>query len=152
MSSREAQLVANKYNLDLYCVAPNAKPPVCKIVDYGKLRYEKQKKEKENRKKQVKIEVKEIQLTPQIGRHDLETKARAALKFLNDGNKVKVGVKFRGRQMTHIEVGEQVLNDFIQILGDAAIIEKPAAMDGRWLVAILAPNKVGGKTNAKNEK
>jgi len=141
MSSREAQLVANKYNLDLYCVAPNAKPPVCKIVDYGKLRYEKQKKEKENRKKQVKVEIKEVQLTPQIGRHDLETKARAAVKFLADGNKVKVGVRFRGRQMTHIEVGEQVLNDFIQLLGDIAIIEKPASMDGRWLVAILAPKK-----------
>ena len=152
MSSREAQLVANKYNLDLYCVAPNAKPPVCKIVDYGKLRYEKQKKDKENRKKQVKIEVKEVQLTPQIGRHDLETKARAAIKFLNDGNKVKVGVRFRGRQMSHIEVGEQVLNDFIQLLGDIAVIEKPATMDGRWLVAILAPNKAGGKNNAKDEK
>ena len=152
MSSREAQLVANKYNLDLYCVAPNAKPPVCKIVDYGKLRYEKQKKEKENRKKQVKVEIKEVQLTPQIGRHDLETKARAAVKFLADGNKVKVGVRFRGRQMTHIEVGEQVLNDFIQLLGDIAIIEKPASMDGRWLVAILAPNKAGGNSNAKNEK
>ncbi len=145
MSSREAQLLANKYNLDLYCVAPNAKPPVCKIVDYGKLRYEKQKKEKENRKKQVKIEIKEVQLTPQIGRHDLETKARAALKFLNEGNKVKVGVRFRGRQMTHLEVGEQVLNDFIQLLGDAAVVEKPASMDGRWLVAVLAPNKAGGK-------
>ena len=152
MSSREAQLMANKYSLDLYCVDPNAKPPVCKIVDYGKLRYERQKKEKENRKKQVKIEVKEIQLTPQIGRHDLETKARAASKFLAEGNKVKVGVRYRGRQMTHLEVGEQVLNDFIQILGDIAIIEKPAAMDGRWLVVILAPNKAGGKNNAKDEK
>ena len=145
MSSREAQFQANKFNLDLFCVAPNATPPVCKILNYGKYRYEQQKKAKENRKNQVKIEIKEIQLTPQIGRHDLETKARAALKFLSEGNKVKVGVRFRGRQMTHIEVGEETLNNFIQIIGDAAVIEKPASMDGRWLVAVLAPNKAGGK-------
>jgi len=145
MSSREAQFQANKMNLDLYCVAPNANPPVCKILNYGKFRYEQQKKAKENRKNQVRIEIKEVQLTPQIGRHDLETKARAAVKFLGEGNKVKVGVRFKGRQMTHIEVGEETLNNFIQLLGDSAVIEKAPSMDGRWLVAILAPNKAGGK-------
>ena len=93
MSSREAQLEANKLNLDLLCVAPNATPPVCKILNYGKYRYEQQKKAKENRKNQVRIEVKEIQLTPQIGLHDMETKARAASKFLAAGNKIKVGVR-----------------------------------------------------------
>ena len=102
MSSREAQLKANEYNLDLFCVAPTATPPVCKILNYGKYRYEQQKKAKENRKNQVKIEIKEIQLTPQIGTHDLETKARAAIKFLEQGNKIKAGVRFRGRQMTHM--------------------------------------------------
>ena len=145
MSSKDAQFQANKMGLDLFCVAPNANPPVCKILNYGKYRYEQQKKAKENRKNQVRIEVKEIQLTPQIGRHDLETKARAAIKFLSEGNKVKVGVRFRGRQMTHIEVGEETLNNFIALLGDLAIVEKPASMDGKWLIAILAPNKAGGK-------
>ena len=145
MSSREAQFQANKYSLDLYCVAPNANPPVCKILNYGKFRYEQQKKAKENRKNQVRIEIKEIQLTPQIGQHDLETKARAAAKFLGEGNKVKVGVRYRGRQMAHLEVGEETLNNFIALLGDKATIEKAPSMDGRWLVAVLAPSKVGGK-------
>ena len=145
MSSREAQFKANEYNLDLFCVAPNATPPVCKILNYGKFRYEQQKKAKENRKNQVRIEVKEIQLTPQIGLHDLETKARAASKFIAEGNKVKVGVRYRGRQMTHLEVGEETLKKFIEILGDSVTIEKQPSMDGRWLVAVLAPSKVGGK-------
>ena len=141
MSSREAQLKANEYNLDLFCVAPTATPPVCKILNYGKYRYEQQKKAKENRKNQVKIEVKEIQLTPQIGLHDMETKARAAVKFLEQGNKIKVGVRFRGRQMTHLEVGEEALNKFIELLGDSAQIEKAAQMEGRWLIATLAPKR-----------
>ena len=141
MSSREAQLKANEYNLDLYCVAPTANPPVCKILNFGKFRYEQQKKAKENRKNQVKIEIKEIQLTPQIGLHDMETKARAAIKFLEQGNKIKVGVRFRGRQMTHLEVGEEALNKFIELLGDTVQIEKPAQMEGRWLLAILAPKR-----------
>jgi len=145
MSSRDAQMKANEYNLDLLCVAPNSNPPVCKILNYGKYRYEQQKKAKESRKNQVKIEIKEIQLTPQIGIHDMETKARAAAKFLSQGNKVKVGVRFRGRQMTHIEVGEETLNKFIETIGDAATVEKAAVLDGRWLTATLAPNKVGGK-------
>ena len=141
MSSREAQLKANEYNLDLYCVSATSNPPVCKILNYGKFRYEQQKKAKENRKNQVKIEVKEIQLTPQIGLHDMETKARAAVKFLEQGNKLKVGVRFRGRQMTHLEVGEEALNKFIELLGDIAQIEKPAAMEGRWMIAIIAPKR-----------
>ena len=141
MSSREAQLKANEYNLDLYCVAPTATPPVCKILNFGKYRYEQQKKAKENRKNQVKIEVKEIQLTPQIGIHDMETKARAAVKFLEQGNKIKVGVRYRGRQMTHLEVGEEALNKFIELLGDAVTVEKPAAMEGRWLITVLAPKR-----------
>ncbi|MCQ2814801.1 MAG: translation initiation factor IF-3 [Bacilli bacterium] len=141
MSAREAQVKANEYDLDLLCVAPNANPPVCKIINYGKYRYEQQKKAKENRKNQVKIEVKEIQLTPQIGIHDMETKARAATKFLQEGNKVKVGVRFRGRQMTHIEVGQEAMDKFISMLGDIVTVEKAANMDGRWLIATLAPKK-----------
>ncbi|MCQ2802491.1 MAG: translation initiation factor IF-3 [Bacilli bacterium] len=141
MSSRDAQFKAYDYNLDLLCVAPNSNPPVCKILDYGKYRYEQQKKAKESKKNQARIEVKEIQLTPQIGIHDMETKARAATKFIAEGNKIKVGVRFRGRQMTHIEVGEEALNKFIAMLGDIVCIEKPAVLDGRWLTAVLAPKR-----------
>ncbi len=141
MSSREAQLKANEYDMDLLCVAPNAQPPVCKIINYSKFRFEQQKKAKEAKKNQHVVETKEVQLTPQIGGHDMETKARAAIKFLQSGNKVKVGVRFRGRQMTHIEVGEEVMNKFIESVSEFANIEKPASMDGRWMVAILAPKK-----------
>jgi len=141
MSSREAQLKANEYELDLVCIAPNAEPPVCKLLNFGKYRFEQQKRAKEAKKNQRIIEVKEIQLTPQIGTHDLETKARAATKFLSEGNKVKVGVRFRGRQMTHIEVGQEVMDNFIALLAEVAMVEKPAAMEGKWMYAILAPKK-----------
>ena len=141
MSSREAQFKANEFDMDLYCVAPNAQPPVCKILNYGKFRFEQQKKAKEAKKNQKTVEIKEIQLTPQIGSHDMETKARNAIKFISEGNKVKVGMRFRGRQMTHIEVGEEALNNFIALIGDVAIIEKPASMEGKWMITVLAPNK-----------
>ena len=141
MSSREAQLKANEYDLDLFCVAPNAQPPVCKILNYGKFRFEQQKKAKEAKKNQHTIETKEVQLTPQIGAHDMETKARAAIKFLQDGNKVKVGVRFRGRQMTHLEVGQEVMDKFIQLLSEYSVVEKPSNMEGRWMIAILAPKR-----------
>ena len=141
VSSKEAQLKANEYDLDLYCVSPTAQPPVCKIVNYSKFRYEQHKKAKEAKRNQKIIEIKEIQLTPQIGIHDMETKARAATKFLLDGNKVKVGVRFRGRQMSHIEVGQEVLDKFIELLSEYSQIEKPSSLDGRWLITILAPKK-----------
>ncbi len=141
MSSREAQLKANEYDLDLLCVAPNAQPPVCKIINYGKYRFEQQKKAKEARKNQHVIETKEVQLTPQIGAHDMETKARATTKFIQDGNKVKVGVRFRGRQMAHIDVGQEVMDKFIALLSEVAVVEKPSSMDGRWMIAILAPKR-----------
>ena len=141
MSSREAQIKANEYELDLVCISPNAEPPVCKLLNYGKYRFEQQKRAKEAKRNQRIIEVKEIQLTPQIGAHDMETKARAAIKFLSEGNKVKVGVRFRGRQMTHIEVGQEVMDNFIALLAEVAVVEKPAAMEGKWMYAILAPKK-----------
>ena len=141
MSSRDAQRIANEHGLDLYCAAPDAKPPVCKILDYPKFRYDREKKIKKGQKNQHNVETKEIQLTPQIGMHDMEFKAKAGIKFLLAGNKVKVGVRFRGRQMTHIEVGQEVMDKFIGLLSDYAIIEKAPAMDGRWLIAILAPKK-----------
>jgi translation initiation factor IF-3 len=141
MSSKEAQMKANSYELDLLCVAPQAKPPVCKIINYSKYRFEQQKKLKAAKKNQHVVEIKEIQLTPQIGMHDIETKVRAATKFLEAGNKVKVGVRFRGRQMTHIEVGQEVMDKFISMVSDLCIIEKQPSMDGRWLTGILAPKK-----------
>lgn len=141
MSSRDAQVKANSFELDLLCVAPQAKPPVCKILNYSKFRFEQQKRAKAAKKNQHIVEVKEVQLTPQIGAHDLETKVRAATKFLEAGNKVKVGVRYRGRQMTHLEVGEEVMNKFISMIGEISTIEKKPSMDGRWLVAILAPKK-----------
>ena len=141
MSSREAQFKANDFDLDLLCVAPNAKPPVCKIINYSKYRFEQQKKAKEAKKNQHVVEIKEVQLTPQIGGHDMETKARAATKFLEAGNKVKVGVRFRGRQMSHTEIGMEVLERFIALLADVCQVEKAPVMEGRWLNATLAPLK-----------
>ena len=141
MSSREAQLKANALELDLLCVAPGANPPVCRILNYSKYKFEQQKKAKEAKKNQHTVEIKEIQLTPQIGQHDLETKGRAARKFLEAGNKVKVGVRFRGRQMSHTEIGMEVLERFIALLADVCQVEKAPVMEGRWLNATLAPLK-----------
>lgn len=141
MSSKEAQRKANEFNLDLLCVAPNANPPVCKIINYGKYRFEQQKKAKEAKKNQHVIETKEIQLTPQIGTHDMETKARSAMKFLQEGNKVKIGVRFRGRQLSHVEVGQETMDKFIQLVSEVAVIEKAANLDGKWLTAIIAPKR-----------
>ena len=141
MSSREAQFKANELELDLLCVAPNAKPPVCKLLNYGKYRFEQQKKAKIAKKNQHIVELKEVQLTPQIGIHDMETKARHATNFLKSGNKVKVGVRFRGRQMAHQEVGHEVITKFIEMLSEFCVVEKAPAMEGRWLLAILAPKK-----------
>ena len=141
MSSKAAYDIAVQSDLDLVCVAPNANPPVCKIMNYGKYRFEQQKKAKENKKKQHTVEIKEIQLTPQIGQHDVDTKARAARRFLEEGNKVKVGVRYRGRQLTHVEVGEEVMNKFIQSLEDIATVEKAPFMEGKWLNAVLAAKR-----------
>lgn len=141
MSAREAQYKANSYDMDLLCVAANANPPVCKIINYSKFKFEQQKRAKEAKKNQKVIEIKEVQLTPQIGIHDMETKARHATRFLQDGNKVKVGVRFKGRQMAHIEVGQEVMDKFIELVNEYAVVEKPSNMEGRWLYAVLAPKK-----------
>ena len=120
MSRIDAYRKAESYELDLLCVAPQANPPVCKIINYGKYHFDAQKKAKEAKKNQKIIELKEIQLTPQIGQHDIETKVKAAIKFLEDGNKVKVGVRFKGRQMAHPEVGNETLNKFLEYVTDYA--------------------------------
>ncbi len=154
MSSRDAQLKANEYDLDLMCVASNANPPVCKLVNYGKFRYEQQKKARLARKNQKIVELKEIQLTPQIGLNDMQTKAKNANKFLSEGNKVKVCVRFRGRQLSHTEVGMETIMRFIEMVADLSSIEKQPTLEGRWLIAILTPKKQKNKEekqDAKNE-
>ena len=131
MSARDAMKLAREANLDLVKIAPTAKPPVCKIIDYGKYRYEQARREKEARKKQKTIEVKEIRLSPNIDTNDLNTKVNQARKFVSGGNKVKVAVRFRGRELAHTAVGKTILEDFAQKLSDIAVIDKPAKLEGK---------------------
>ncbi len=131
--------IANDRKLDLVNVAPTAKPPVCKILDYGKYKYEIAKKEKEAKKNQKVINIKEIRLSPNIEIHDLTTKANRAAEFLRDGDKVKVSVRFRGREMGHTEMGREVLDDFVKLVGDVGTIEKAAKLEGRNMIMFLAP-------------
>ena len=131
--------IANDRKLDLVNVAPTAKPPVCKILDYGKYKYEIAKKEKEAKKNQKVINIKEIRLSPNIEIHDLTTKSNRAAEFLRDGDKVKVSVRFRGREMGHTEMGREVLDDFVKLVGDVGTIEKAAKLEGRNMIMFLAP-------------
>ena len=139
MSSRDALRLAEEAGLDLVKIAPNAKPPVCKIVDYGKYRYEMIRKEKEAKKKQKVIEVKEIRLSPNIDTNDLNTKINAANKFITKGDKVKVTLRFRGREMAHMNNSKHILDDFAASLGDVANIEKAPKVEGRSMTMFLAP-------------
>lgn len=129
---------AQSRDLDLLCVNPNGKPPVCKIINYGKYRFEKQKKEREAKKNQTIVVVKEVQLSPVIGIHDLDVRVKAAIRFFNDGNKVKVVLRFKGRQLSHVEVGENIMNKFIELVDEYAVIEKKPVLDGKLLTAVLA--------------
>ena len=141
MSTRDAMKLAREANLDLVKIAPTAKPPVCKIIDYGKYRYEQARKEKEARKKQKTIEVKEIRLSPNIDTNDLNTKVNQARKFVSGGNKVKVAVRFRGRELAHTAVGKTILEDFAQKLSDIAVIDKPAKLEGKSMVMFLVEKR-----------
>jgi len=136
---RRALELAEEAELDLVKIVPNAQPPVCKLLDYDKHRYEQSKREKELRKNQKVIEIKEVQLSATIGENDVAIKARNAVKFLQDGNKVKVSIRFRGRQITHTEIGMQVMNDFIERVKDYAVVERRPTMEGRNMLMILAP-------------
>lgn len=138
-SRQEALEIAQKRNLDLVLVAPGANPPVCRIMDYGKYRYEQQKKDKEARKNQRVINVKEVRLSPGIGDHDFETKLRNARKFLEKGDKVKASVRFRGRAITHKELGQEVLERLAEEVADIATVESKAKMEGRQMFMMLAP-------------
>ncbi len=141
MSAKEAYKMAQDAELDLVKVAPNAKPPVCKIIDYGKYRYEQNRKEKEAKKKQKTIEVKEVRLTPNIDSNDLNTKMGAARKFLERGDKVKVSLRFRGREMSHMNQSKVILDEFAESLQDIATIDKPSKVEGRNLVMFLSAKK-----------
>ena len=127
MSAREALKLAEEEELDLVKIAPTAKPPVCKIIDYGKYRYELARKEKEAKKKQKTVEVKEVRLSPNIDTNDLNTKVNNAKKFIQKGNKVKVTLRFRGREMAHMQTSKHILDDFAEMLKDVAAIEKPVS-------------------------
>lgn len=152
MSSREALKLAQEAGLDLVKVAPKAQPPVCKIIDYGKYRYEMSRKEKEARKKQKNVEIKEIRLSPNIEENDLKTKVTAARKFISKGNKVKVTLRFRGREMSHIQTTRHVLDDFAAELADIAVVDKPPKMEGRSLTMVMVEKKTdrrSGKSSGK---
>lgn len=141
MSSRDAQKLADEAGLDLVKIAPTAKPPVCKIVDYGKYRYEQTRKEKEAKKKQKVIEIKEIRLSPNIDTNDLNTKMNAARKFLSKGDKVKVTLRFRGREMAHMNSSKHILDEFAENLTDIAVVEKAPKVEGRSMTMFLTEKR-----------
>ncbi len=138
MSVREAMKLAEEAELDLVKIAPTAKPPVCKIIDYGKYRYELARKEKEARKKQKVVELKEIRLSPNIDSNDLNTKMNAAKKFLSKGDKVKITLRFRGREMAHMNASKHILDDFAESLAEVAVVEKAPKVEGRSISMVLA--------------
>lgn len=140
-SSVEANHIADEHNLDLVLISPNAEPPVCKLMNYGKYKFEQTKKLKEQRKAQKIIEIKEIQLSMTIERHDIEVKAKHARRFLEGGDKVKVTIRMRGRQQARPEAGIEVMNNFAQDLQDIGCVEKPAEIMGKNIIMVIAPVK-----------
>lgn len=141
MSSKEAYQLAKEADLDLVKIAPTAKPPVCKIVDYGKFRYEAMRKEKEAKKKQKVIDIKEVRLSPNIDTNDLNTKVNQARKFLAKGDKVKVTLRFRGRELAHVNASKSILDEFAKMLEDVAVVEKEAKFEGRSMIMFLTEKK-----------
>ena len=141
MPVKEAMKLAQEAELDLVKIAPKAQPPVCKIIDYGKYRYELARKEKEAKKKQKTVEVKEVRLSPNIETNDLNTKVNNAKKFISKGNKVKVTLRFRGREMAHVQQSKHILDDFAETLADVAVVEKPAKMEGRSMSMVLTEKR-----------
>ena len=141
VSSREVQTIAEEAGLDLVKIAPNAKPPVCKVIDYGKYRYDLARKEKDAKKKQKTVELKEIRLSPNIDTNDLNTKMNAAKKFLAKGNKVKITLRFRGREMAHMNSSKHILDDLAEQLSDIAVVEKAPKIEGRSIGMVLAEKR-----------
>ena len=141
MSAKDAMKLAREAELDLVKIAPTAKPPVCNIIDYGKYRYELARKEKEAKKKQKTIDIKEVRLSPNIDTNDLNTKVNQARKFLSKGDKVKVTLRFRGRELAHVNQSKGILDDFAKQLEDIAVVDKPAKLEGRSMIMFLSEKK-----------
>ncbi|NCB48612.1 MAG: translation initiation factor IF-3 [Clostridia bacterium] len=141
MSSKEALVIAENEGLDLVLISPNAEPPVCKIIDYGKFKFDQSKRLKEQRKAQKVVEMKEIQLSVTIDKHDVDVKAKHAVKFLNEGDKVKVSIRLRGRQQARPELGVGVMNSFYEIVKEVGVVEKSPEIMGRNIFMILSPIK-----------
>ena len=141
MSARDAYFKAQEAGLDLVKIAPTAKPPVCKIIDYGKYKYELARKEKEARKKQKTIEIKEVRLTPNIDTNDLNTKVGAARKFISKGDRVKVTLRFRGREMAHMHSSKHILDEFAEQLSDIAVVEKAPKVEGRSMTMFISEKR-----------
>lgn len=141
MSRRDALQKAYDEDLDLLCVAPNAQPPVCKIIDYGRYRFEQQKKEREAKKNQQTAEMKSLRVSPVIDQHDFETKVKRAKEWLSDGQKVKIDMRFRGRMITRQEVGKQVLDKFTEQVSDVADVTKPPMLEGNTMSVTFSPKK-----------
>ena len=141
MSAKEAYKIARDAELDLVKIAPTAKPPVCKIIDYGKYKYEQTRKEKEAKKKQRTVEIKEVRLSPNIDTNDLNTKVNNARKFISKGNKVKVTLRFRGREMAHVQQSRHILDDFAELLSDIASVEKAPKLEGRNMSMVLTEKR-----------
>ena len=155
MPTREAMRLAEEQHLDLVEVAPKARPPVCRIMDFGKYRYEQQKREKEARKKQKVITIKEVKLRPNIEQHDYEVKLKHAMRFLGEGNKVKVTIMFRGRELSHPELGQEILDRVAEDLKDSIIVDRKPKLEGRNMIMIVAPkaaSKNGGQKKARQAK
>ena len=141
MSAKEALQLAEEAGVDLVKIAPTAKPPVCKIVDYGKFKYEQTRKEKEAKKKQKTVEIKEIRLSPNIDTNDLNTKINAARKFIGKGDRVKITLRFRGREMAHMNNSKHILDDFAEALSDIAVVDKAPKVEGRSMTMFLAEKR-----------
>ncbi len=141
VSLKEAQQIAEDAGVDLVLISPNAQPPVCKVIDYGKFRYDQTRREKEAKKKQKTVELKEIRLSPNIDTNDLNTKVNAAKKFLEKGDKVKVTLRFRGREMAHMNASKHILDDIAEALSDCAVVEKAPKIEGRSISMVLAEKK-----------
>lgn len=152
MPTRKALELAEEAELDLVKIVPTAVPPVCKLIDYDKHRYEQAKREKELRKNQKVVEIKEVQLSATIEENDIAIKAKSAIKFLNEGNKVKVSIRFRGRQITHSDIGMQVMNDFIERVKDVATVERRPMIEGRHMLMILVPKTEKAQKAEKADK
>ena len=142
MSSDAALKLAYDQGYDLVLMAPQAQPPVCRIMDYGKYRFERDKKEKEAKKKQQTVELKEIQLSCRIDTHDFETKARHAVKFLESGNKVRVVMRFKGREMSHVSIGQEIMNKFVESCSEVGSVDKKPVLDGRIMSMVISPVKL----------